>query len=63
VALIGRFASSPARAAVRRGGGVVTLVLTRHRSTRVWAVALVLPMCWLAQELLDPVLYGTGFIR
>jgi hypothetical protein len=62
VALIGRFASSPARAAVRRRGGVVTLVLPRHRSTRVWA-ALVLPMCCLAQELLDPVLYGTGCIR
>ncbi|NEK86512.1 hypothetical protein GCU60_12220 [Blastococcus saxobsidens] len=42
---------------------VVTLVLPRAPSTRLWAVGLLLPMAWLAQELLDRVLYGTGFLR
>jgi hypothetical protein len=42
---------------------VVTLVLPRHRSTRLWALALTLPMWWLAQTLIQELLYGTGVIR
>jgi hypothetical protein len=42
---------------------VITLVLPLHRSTRLWALVLVLPMWWLAQELIEHLLYGTGFIR
>ncbi|WP_346623855.1 DUF6518 family protein [Blastococcus montanus] len=41
----------------------VTLALPRFRSARLWALGLLLPMAWLAQELLDRLLYGTGFIR
>ena len=32
---------------------VLTLLLPRHRRTRLWAPALVLPMVWLAEQLLD----------
>jgi hypothetical protein len=42
---------------------LITLMLPLHRSTRLWALALVLPMWWLAQELIEHLLYGTGFIR
>jgi hypothetical protein len=42
---------------------VIALALPRHRSTRHWALGLVLPMWWLALQLLDQVLYGSGFIR
>ena len=42
---------------------VVTLVLPRHRSTRLWALALTLPMWWLAQTLIQGLLYGAGIIR
>ena len=41
---------------------VVTLLLPRHRSTRAWAVALVLPMWWLADRLIAVALYGTGIL-
>ncbi|MGY2003559.1 DUF6518 family protein [Blastococcus sp. SYSU DS1024] len=41
---------------------VVVLLLPRRRSTRLWALGLLLPMAWLAQELLDR-LYGTGLVR
>ena len=33
------------------------------RRTRLWALALTLPMWWLAQHLIEGLLYGTGFIR
>jgi hypothetical protein len=42
---------------------VISLVLPRHRSTRVWALALVLPMWWLADRVINLALYGTGVIR
>jgi hypothetical protein len=42
---------------------VVVLVLPRHPSTRIWAAVLVLPMWWLAQHLVDAVLYGPGLLR
>jgi len=42
---------------------VLVLALPRHRSTRLWAAALVLPMWWLAQFLVDALLYGPGLIR
>jgi hypothetical protein len=42
---------------------VITLVLPLHRSTRLWALAFTLPMWWLAQLLIDAVLYGSGVIR
>ena len=42
---------------------VIALVLPRHRSTRLWALALVLPMWWLADRLIDLALYGTGVLR
>jgi hypothetical protein len=42
---------------------VITLVLPLHRSTRLWALAMTLPMWWLADLLIDLVLYGTGVIR
>jgi hypothetical protein len=32
---------------------VLTLLLPRHLRTRLWAVALLLPMAWLAGQLLD----------
>ncbi len=41
---------------------VLTLLLPRHRSTRAWAVVLVLPMWWLADQLIDVALYGTGVL-
>ncbi|MCZ2857889.1 DUF6518 family protein [Blastococcus sp. VKM Ac-2987] len=41
---------------------VVVLVLPRHRSTRLWALGLLLPMAWLAQELLNRLLHDTGII-
>ncbi|TYP86830.1 DUF6518 family protein [Blastococcus xanthinilyticus] len=41
---------------------VVVLVLPRHRSTRLWALGLLLPMAWLAQELVNRLLYDTGVI-
>ena len=41
---------------------VITLALPRSRSTRLWSLGLLLPMAWLAQQVLDRVLYGTGFI-
>jgi hypothetical protein len=41
---------------------VLTLLLPRHRSTRVWGLALVLPMWWLADLLIDVALYGTGVL-
>jgi hypothetical protein len=40
----------------------VTLAVPRHAATRLWAVVLVVPMWWLAGELLDR-LYGAGVIR
>ncbi len=42
---------------------VIALVLPLHRSTRGWALALTLPLWWLARLLIDVVLYGTGVIR
>jgi hypothetical protein len=42
---------------------VIAVGLPRRRSTRLWALALVLPMWWLAGRLLDLTLYGTGIIR
>ncbi|TFV78400.1 hypothetical protein E4P39_04105 [Blastococcus sp. CT_GayMR19] len=42
---------------------VLTLLLPRHRSTRVWGLALVLPMWWLADRLIAVALYGTGILR
>ncbi|MGY2065449.1 DUF6518 family protein [Blastococcus sp. SYSU DS0619] len=41
---------------------VVVLALPRHRSTRLWALGLLLPMAWLAQELVNRLLYDTGII-
>ena len=41
---------------------VITLVLPLHRSTRLWALASTLPMWWLADLLIDLLLYGTGVI-
>jgi hypothetical protein len=40
----------------------ITLALPRHAATRLWAVLLVVPMWWMAGELLDR-LYGAGVIR
>lgn len=42
---------------------VIVLVLPRHRLTRVWAAVLVVPLWWLAAEVLDRLLYGTGLLR
>jgi hypothetical protein len=42
---------------------VISLVLPLHRRTRVWALALVLPMWWLADRVINLALYGTGVIR
>jgi hypothetical protein len=42
---------------------VITLVLPMQLSTRLWALALVLPMWWLAQTSIDQLLYGSGILR
>ena len=42
---------------------IITLVLPLHRSTRLWALALTVPMWWLADLLIGVLLYGTGVIR
>jgi hypothetical protein len=42
---------------------IITLVLPRHRSTRLWALTLTLPLGWVAHLLIEGALYGTGVIR
>ena len=42
---------------------VVVLALPRHGVSRAWAAVLVVPLWWLAAEVLDRLLYGTGLLR
>jgi hypothetical protein len=42
---------------------VVVVVLPTYTRTRLWALALTLPMWWLASTLIQQLLYGTGVIR
>ena len=52
----------PVQVAVEVAAVLIVVLLPRHRSTRLWALGLVLPMWWLADRMIGLGLYGTGIL-